>query len=219
MYEKLDTDKWNRKDQFEFFRSYDNPFFNICSEVDVTLLYEFATKNKLSFFIVSLYLSLKAANEIEEFRMRILNDEVVIYDHVNAGSTVLNEDDTFSFCYFDYDTEPSSFYDSADSLLKKSRGERSGLDPRDNELNMIHYSIIPWISFTSMSHPRKFNTDDSIPKIVFGRYHRNNGKLMMPVSVEVHHSLVDGLHVGNYLNLLQELFNNPPEIKSLPTQV
>jgi chloramphenicol O-acetyltransferase type A len=213
MYKKLNIDTWNRKSQYEFFRKYDNPFFNICSEVDVGKLFEFTEKNKLSFFISSLYLSLKAANETEEFRYRILNDEVVIYESVNAGSTVLNDDNTFSFCYFDYKPDFQRFYYSAAELLNNSK-TRTGLDPRDEELNMIHYSIIPWISFSSISHPRKFNTDDSIPKIVFGKYYLKNSSLMMPVSIEVHHSLMDALHVGNYLHHLQELYNDPPHIKT-----
>jgi chloramphenicol O-acetyltransferase type A len=209
MYRKLEIDSWNRKSQFEFFRNYDNPFFNICSEVNVQKLYEFTERNNLSFFITSLYLSLKAANEIEEFRYRILDGEVVVYDYVNAGSTVLNNDDTFSFCYFDYLPDLQKFHDAASKLIKECTTQGSDLDPRKKELNMIHYSIIPWVSFTSISHPRKFNTDDTIPKIVFGKYYKKNGSLMMPISVEVHHSLMDGLHVGRYLGLLQSLYNNP----------
>jgi chloramphenicol O-acetyltransferase type A len=213
MYKKIDITDWNRKDHYQFFKSYDNPFFNICSELNVQKLYEFTEKNGLSFFVCLLYFSLKAVNEIEEFRCRILNDEVVIYERVNAGSTVLNDDNTFSFFYFDYNSDLKIFHDNVSELLKQNVNDRSGLDPRESELNMIHYSIIPWISFSSISHPRKFNTDDSIPKIVFGKYHKKENKLMMPISVEVHHSLMDGLHVGNYLKLLQKLFNNPPEIK------
>lgn len=209
MYRKLDITTWNRKSQFEFFRDYDNPYFNICSEVNVQKLYDYAEKNNLSFFITSLYLSLKAANEIDEFRCRILDNDVVVYDSVNAGSTVLNNDDTFSFCYFDYLPDLQKFHDIASKLIKESAGESAELDPRKNELNMIHYSIIPWISFTSISHPRNFNTGDSIPKIVFGKYSRKDKSLVMPVSIEVHHSLMDGLHVGRYLELLQELYNNP----------
>jgi len=214
MYKKLDIKSWNRKDHFNFFRSYDNPFFNICSELNVQKLYDFTEKNNLSFFACLLYFSLKAANEVEEFRYRILNEEVVIYDHLNAGTTVLNIDNTFSFCYFDYNPDLKIFNDNVAELLKKTANDNSGLDPRESELNMIHYSILPWISFSSISHPRKFNTDDSIPKIVFGKYNKKESRLMIPISVDVHHSLVDGLHVGNYLKLLQKLFNNPPDIKA-----
>lgn len=138
----------------------------------------------------------------------------MIYNHVNAGSTVLNEDNTFSFRYFNYNSDFKIFHDNAAELLKKNVNDKSILDPRESELNMIHYSIIPWISFSSISHPRKLNTDDSIPKIVFGKYHKKDNKLMMPISVEVHHSLMDGLHVGKYLKLLQKLFNNLPDSKA-----
>ena len=34
----LEIENWNRRQHFEFFKSFDNPFFNICAKVDVTTL-------------------------------------------------------------------------------------------------------------------------------------------------------------------------------------
>lgn len=79
---------------------------------------------------------------------------------------------------------------------------------RDNDA-LIYYSVIPWISFTSFSHARNYSTRESIPKIVLGKITEQNNSLTMPVSVEVHHSLMDGLHVGKYFKLLQEILNEP----------
>ena len=58
--------------------------------------------------------------------------------------------------------------------------------------------MIPWISFTSFTHARKPAKEDSVPKIVFGKYTKKNDSVKMPVSVEVHHSLMDGIHVGKF---------------------
>jgi chloramphenicol O-acetyltransferase type A len=209
MHKILDIEKWDRKNQYHFFKNYDNPFFNVCSEIEVTKTYNFTKEKKRSFFITSLYLSLKAVNEIEEFRYRIKDDKVLVYDSINAGSTVLNDNNTFSFCYFDYRKDFKEFEIEANKSLQKLVASKGELEPRDHELNMIHYSVIPWISFSSISHPRKFSNDDSIPKIVFGKYHELNGKLIMPISVEAHHSLMDGYHLGKYLQHLQNLLNEP----------
>jgi len=206
-------DKWNRKGHFDFFMSYDNPFFNICSNLDVSVLYRVVKEHKLSFFIASLFLSLKAANKIEQFRFRIRNENVIVHDVVHAGSTVLNVDnETFSFCYFDYSSEFELFDVHVSQKLKNNQKSGGKLNPKDFRDDMIHYSIIPWISFTSISHPRKFSQPDSIPKIVFGKFQEVEKKMNMPISVEAHHSLMDGIHVARFLNLFQNYMNDSENI-------
>ncbi|MFC1849796.1 CatA-like O-acetyltransferase [candidate division CSSED10-310 bacterium] len=209
MYKMLNIKNWERKDQFSFFKDFDNPFFNICTEVDVTELHAFAEAEELSFFITSLYASLKTANIVEEFRYRIRDNGVIIYDEIHAGSTVLNEDDTFSFCFFPFKTSFDEFNIEAKQLLQDISLQKEILNPRTNQDNLIHYSVIPWISFFSISHARKFRTNDSIPKIVFGKFNKKDNRLKMPISIEVHHSLIDGVHVSKYLNKFQEILDEP----------
>jgi len=207
-YKKLNIEDWNRKDPFYFFKNYDNPFFNICTEVDITELYNLSKKEEFSFFIASLYASTKAANLVEEFRYRIKDDGVIIYDEIHAGSTVLNKDDTFGFSYFDFASSFKEFNQRAKKVLQNMLQKKGDFDPRDNQDNLIHYSVIPWISFFSISHPRKFKMNDSIPKIVFGKYTNKEDRLMMPVSIDVHHSLLDGFHVAKYLDTFQKILND-----------
>ena len=204
----VDIESWNRRAQFEFFKQYDLPFFNICSELDVTALHETVKARRQSFFAVSLYCSLRAANEIEEFRYRIRDNRVIVHDVVHAGSTVLNDDETFSFCYFDYSKDFGVFEANMNNVLTEHRTTDGGLNPQDDRDDMIHYSVVPWIRFTSVSHPRRLRPMDSVPKIVFGQYHESAKRLCIPISVEVHHAMMDGLHVARYLELVQHYANN-----------
>ena len=210
-FKKLTIDTWKRKEQFNFFKNYENPFFNICANVDVTKLFKFVKKNNYSFFLSSLYASIKAANLIEQFRYRIKNDDVIIYDTINLGSTVLNDDETFNFCYFDYCPDFEKFYTAAKKIIEQNKIHRFKMDAHREKDNVIYYSVIPWISFTSFSHARNYSTRESIPKIVFGKITKVGEKINMPVSVEVHHALVDGLHVGKYFKLLQEILDTPED--------
>jgi chloramphenicol O-acetyltransferase type A len=199
----LDLDAWPRREHFRFFLEYDQPFFNVCVDVDVSaLLRRCRAPGGPSFFLASLWLSLRAANEVEEFHYRIRGKEVVVHDVVHGGSTVLRDDGTFCFAYFDFAPDFETFARAAGKVLVSARTEGS-LDPRDDRDDLIHYSVIPWISFTSFSHARRRNPDDSTPKIVFGRYRGDSGAERMPVSVEVHHALMDGLHVGRFFERFQ----------------
>jgi len=204
----LDLENWNRKKLFYFFREYEQPFFNICADVNVTSLVKFTKERNISFFKASLYLSLRAANEIEPFRYRIRGNKVIVHEVIDGGSTVLNDDETFSFSYFDYDPNFQKFEEKATRELERISNEKP-LDPADDRDDLIHYSMIPWISFTSFTHARKSAKEDSVPKIVFGKYAEQNDLIKMPVSVEVHHSVMDGIHVGKFFELFQVYLNSP----------
>ncbi|MGH9337199.1 MAG: CatA-like O-acetyltransferase [Vicinamibacteria bacterium] len=207
----IDLATWNRRHHFAFYRGYDNPYFNICAPVDVTrLLMRSRSEGGPSFFLASLWASLAAVNEIEELRYRIRGEDVVIHDRVHGGSTVLVPDGTFRFGYFDYDPDFRAFAEGAASVLERVRAETGPLEARPERDDMIHYSIIPWVAFTSFSHARHWGTEDSIPKVVFGRHHREGDIDRMPVSIEVNHALVDGLHVGRFFERFQHHLDRFP---------
>ncbi|GAB4185027.1 MAG: chloramphenicol acetyltransferase [Wenzhouxiangellaceae bacterium] len=199
----LDLERWPRREQYELFRHYEQPFFNICAPLDVTALAAYCRQRELSFFIASLFLSTLAVNAVEAFRYRLREDGVVIHDQIDAGSTVLRQDDTFTFGYFEYHPNFSRFNALARQQLDSIQAGGS-LDPRDDRDDLIHYSVIPWLVFTSFAHARRLVPLDSVPKIVFGRYSESAERLTMPVSVEVHHALMDGLHVAHYFEQFQQ---------------
>ena len=206
MKKPLDLDNWARKDHFHFFKQFEEPFFGVCVSIDCTRAYEAAKENNYSFFLYYLYQSLKAANFIEPFRYRIMDDQVFVFDIVNASPTINRPDGTFGFAYMDYKTSLDEFMLTARKEIEKVQ-QAKGLIPAMQGENVIHYSAIPWINFTSLSHARSFSYKDSIPKISFGKVTEQQGRKQMPVSIHVHHALLDGYHVGQYISLFEELMN------------
>lgn len=205
----LEIGKWNRKKTYELFKRYDNPFFNICADVEITDALIYSKENNFSFFLVSLFLSVKTANSIESFKYRIRKNKVIIHDVIHPGSTILNNDETFSFAYFEYNPDFKNFNKTASSIMNKFKNGYKCFDPGIERDDLIYYSTIPWISFTSFSHAADNKSGTSIPKIVFGKYFQKANKTLMPVSVEVHHALMDGIHVGKFFNDFQVKLNNP----------
>ncbi len=206
----LDTETWKRRQQFEFFKDYHNPFFNICTHVDVTPLLDLTRSNEnLSFFITYHFFSIKAANEVEPFRYRLRGDRVFVHDRVHAGTTLLLADENFTFAYFDFTEDFELFHASAKATIERVKAGGVQLHERAAQDDLIYHSVIPWATFTSISHARKGGDEDSVPKIAFGRYREDRGRTIMPVSVEVHHALMDGLHVGRYFERLESYFSNP----------
>jgi chloramphenicol O-acetyltransferase type A len=201
----LDIESWERKNLYHFYRQFEQPFFQISTEIDVTPLKKFCDRSGASFFLAELYVSTRAINEIQSFRMRLRNDDKVwLHDQVRAGSTVLKEDGSFFFCYFDYYRDMSAFLESAEQTLDRQRREGKFV-PDDGRDDIIYYSIAPWIRFSSVQHAMRVPPADSIPRIVFGKLTEDQSTYKLPVSVSAHHALVDGVHVGMYLEEVEKV--------------
>ncbi len=206
MKQKLDLEAWNRKEHFLFFKQMEEPFFGITVRIDCTKAYAKAKALGVSFFTYYLHKTLVAVNDLEAFRYRIINDEVYVFDQIDASATILRDDTTFGFSLIEYDTDIHAFAQITKKEIERVKNT-SGLITRDFEINLIHFSALPWIDFASYSHARSFTRADSCPKISFGKMTEENGKKTMTMAVHVHHALVDGYHVGEFVSLFQELMN------------
>jgi len=131
---------------------------------------------------------------------------VYLFDSINASPTINRPNGTFGFAYMDYYKDEIDFYAAA--LKEIERVQRSNnLIPAVSGEGVIHFSAIPWIDFTALSHARSFSYPDSSPKISFGKVTEDNGRKTMPVSIHGHHGLMDGYHIGLFVERVQELWN------------
>lgn len=203
----LNLNTWNRKSHFEFFSQFEEPFFGITAPVDVTIAYKNAKSTQTSFFIYYLHKILEAVNNVESFKYRIKDQQIIIHDRVHTSATIMREDQTFGFSFMEYHPELGVFKENALQEIKRIQ-ETSGILTREYPENIIHFSAIPWINFSAISHSRNFSKEDSCPKISVGKIFEENNFQKMNISVTVHHGLMDGYHVSLFFEELQKLLNN-----------
>lgn len=205
----LDLENWHRRELFEFFIGYTNPYFNVCTKLDVTELLAFVRDRPgVRVSLAIHYFALRVANEIESFRYRLQDRKVIVYDVINGGTTVLLPNESFAYAYFDYHHDFDKFITEMGKAIDELRNSSDPLRPTMRD-DVIYHTTLPWISFTSFAHARTPGRGDSIPRFVFGKFTKENERIMMPFSVEVHHALMDGLHVGRYLTRLEEALADP----------
>ena len=205
-YTKLDLSTWNRKEHFEFFCKFEEPFFGTTIQFDCTKAYIKAKELGVSFFTYYLHKTLVAVNKTENFRYRIHDGKVFIYDKINISSTILRDDKTFGFSEIEYNENLNTFIENYNTEATRVKNT-SGLFTRDYNENIVHFSALPWINFTSISHSRSFTFPDSCPKFSFGKMTTDNDKKFMSLSVHVHHGLVDGYHLGLFFEEFERLMN------------
>ena len=201
----INVESWKRKQHFEIFRQYQNPRYDISFEVDITNFYEKIKRKELSFTLAFMYAVMMAANEIEEFRYRFEKGEVVLYHKLNASFTYLNQDtELMKNVVAEYKDTMDEFVQNAKKIADKQEEYFTG--PLGN--NIYQFSSLPWISYTHISHTNSGKKDNAIPIFVWGKYFYRNHKLLLPFSVEVHHSFVDGIHLAKLQQKLQEYLDN-----------
>ena len=204
MYSELDIDKWPRRTTYEFFKDYDDPFFNITANLDVSTVYRFCKQNGLAFSLATLYYSLVAVNEIREFRIRLMDGRLVEFDRIHATQTILNDDETFSFAYFEMKDDVVEFSRSGKAALEKYKVLKT-YDVESDRCDLIYYSVIPWVSFTGFKHASRLDKSQTVPRIVFGKLFDAGDRKLMPLSVEANHTIMDGFHVGKFFTRFQEI--------------
>jgi chloramphenicol O-acetyltransferase type A len=204
---QLDLATWSRRDHFKFFGAYDHPHFSMCANVDVTAFRPAVRQRGHSLTVSIVYALARVSNEIPEFRYRIREGGVVEHESVDPAVTILVDEDTFSFCVFDYVDDFSIFAAGASERIAYVK-EHPWVDTvvRDNYLYM---TAIPWVSFTSFMHPVNLEQKDSVPRFAWGKFFEEDDLLKMPLNVQAHHALMDGVHMGKFYTEVQGYFDHP----------
>jgi chloramphenicol O-acetyltransferase type A len=207
----IDLDTWPRRDHFSLFSGFDFPHFSLCANVDVTAFYPFTKQRGLSFTVATVYVIARAANAIPEFRYRIRGETVVEHEIVHPSTTILVSDDVFSFCTIEYAEDFSLFAARAVEQIATVRKELTVKDEPGQD-NLLYMTPIPWVSFTGFMHPLQLYPTDSVPRFAWGKFFREGDVLKMPLSVQGHHALMDGLHAGRFYAEIQTYLCDPVSV-------
>jgi chloramphenicol O-acetyltransferase type A len=198
---------WSRRQQFELFSTYDSPYFGMCANVDVTAFVPAVKQRGHSVTVAIVYVITRASNAIPEFRYRIREGKVIEHESVSPGFTFLAKEDVFSFCFVDYVEDFSAFAaEAAERIAFVKDHPWVHQVPQDDVLYM---TAIPWVSFTSFLHPVQLQAADSIPRFAWGKFFEEGERLKMPLGVQGHHALLDGVHVGRFYAEVQDYFHRP----------
>lgn len=196
---KIDYSSWDRLSHYNTFKDVYLPQFSICSRIDVTNL----VNSKVNFFNAFLFQIMKASNEVKEFKYRIVNGDVFVFENLDVNFNLLVDNNCFVSKRVTFDTKYDLFDKKVQSI--KDNVPKFGelkIDPSE-DMALVITSYLPWMDIQSIHEPI-FNKDESFIKIVYGKYEQIGDKYFLSISVRAHHGLVDGVHIGQFFNLLQK---------------
>ena len=207
----IDMQTWPRRDHFRLFSSFNHPHFSMCANVDVTAFYPFVKRHGYSLTVSMVYVIARASNSIPEFRQRIRGDQVVEHEIVNPGFTILIDKDLFTFCAVEYTENFSEFASRAANNVAHVKAHPD-LENNAEKDDVLYMSPIPWVSFTSFSHPMQLHPADSVPRFAWGKYFQESETWKMPLSVQGHHAVMDGIHMGRFYETVQDYLHHPEAV-------
>ena len=202
-YTILDMEHYKRRSHFDYFRSLQYPYAGITVNVAVTKALQYSKQNKRSFYLTILHAAALAADGVKELRQRIRGDQIVEYTECPTSHIELLADSTYCYCTIRHHMDLRTYYDQAEKARKDCK-ENGITEDKDVE-SMYFISTIPWLHYSALIQP--VGGEESNPRITWGKYEENaSGKMIMPVSILVHHALADGIQIGQfYENLDHEI--------------
>ena len=200
----IDLETYPRRSHFEYFGAMAFPYVGLTANVEVTNLIRFAKMRGGSSFHAVLWAAAKAANQIPELRQRIVDGQIIEFDHCNAGYTVAKEDHTFCNCDVETRMPLEDFLVDAKRRQAEAILQTDFVNPDEDEVGQIFTSCVPWVAFTQVVQPVP-SPGDCNPRIVFGKYILDGEKTMMPLHIQCNHALVDGYHIAEFFRIFQQI--------------
>ncbi|MCM1545404.1 MAG: CatA-like O-acetyltransferase [Clostridiales bacterium] len=201
----IDIENWNRKVIYNNFIGYSNPIFSISSRLDVTQLYDYCKNKGISFFTAFTFIAGKCLNGVEEFRLRLKDGKVVLYDRIRPSFIVKRADGVISTCRTGFCESFKEYYPAARAAQKAAQ-ENTGVVFNGDDCNDLFFiTCMPWVDIYSFSNPYDLKNPDmsSIPRLMWSKFVPENGRLKMTFDIAAHHALIDGEPVCRAINLIQ----------------
>ncbi len=203
----IDMENHPRKTHYEFFKAMAYPYVGMTADVDVTNLVAFAKREKGSTFLACLWAAAHSANAVPEMRQRICGDKVVEYEYCRTGHTVALPNHTFCNCTTDSRMPLKEYLEYAHIAQESAKEQTGFVNQAEEETGMFFASCVPWVSFTQVIQPAPIPADCN-PRIIFGKYKKEGEKVLLPVSIQCNHALVDGYHIGLFFAFFAQVNDN-----------
>jgi chloramphenicol O-acetyltransferase type A len=194
-----------RQKQFDYYRQYRNPFYSMTFELDATALKAFIDHNGYRTYLNLCYFLTRAAQGIEDFRYRLRDGQLVLYERLDPGLTVPAANGGFGWSHFEYDEDVHVFNRRA-AAEWPSPDEPADMTPKDHD-NQIYFTAIPGAVFTGFTHTWD-DPSEGAARVAFGQLFERDDRLLVPVGIQVNHIFIDGRALGELTRRAQEEFDS-----------
>jgi chloramphenicol O-acetyltransferase type A len=200
-------ENYYRQAVFDFFKSYRHPFYAVTFELEATAVKAWCEDRSWPVYRNLCYFFARAMQPLEDFRYRVRDGAIVLYDTLEVAATLPAPGGLFSFAYLGYHPDATEFNRLADEIDRTTRAAAT-LEQAEHP-NQILFTAIPGVRFTGLTHATPDDSLDGRPRVAFGRFFESEERLMVPVGLEVNHVFIDGAALGALVEGVQREYHHP----------
>ena len=206
---RIDLDNWPRRAHFEVFRGMARARYSCTVSLDVTETVHWCKQHQRSFDQTMIYQVVAASCRVENFRLRIDDGAPVLYERVHPVFTDRRPDEELFWLRFAEVNGTLEEFFRAVTEVQRVQATHFDFAAIHNRSDLTFVSCLTELSFSGLTHTQVNDPDSGSPRMTWGKYSSRHGRLQMPFNVEVHHALVDGVHVERFVKTLQEAVSAP----------
>ena len=196
----IDPKETTRAMAFELWMKAPNPMVTFFKTLDVTNLIRVSKRRGLKFNMLLDFCIGKAAAGVKEFYILPVGDQLIAYDSIAVNTIVKNRNGEVSSCDILFTEDLDRF--NREYLEHTARVAESCVDRDLSEDSMVIGTsaiIDTEIDGAVGMNSGIFNN----PFIIWGRWRRRFLRYRLHISLQLHHTQMDGAHAGRFLEMVQ----------------
>lgn len=204
MAKEIDVKDTTRVYAYELWMKAPNPMVTFFKTIDVTNLVRVSKKRHLKFNMLLDYCIGKAAVPVKEFYILPVGEKLMQYDTIAVNTIVKNKDGEVSSCDILFTDDLEEF--NRDYLKYTDQAAKTCQDRDLSEDSMVIGTSA--IVDTEIDGAVGMNSGIfNNPFLIWGRYRKKFFRYYLPISLQFHHTQMDGAHAGRFLANLQREIN------------
>ena len=205
MKKEINPNETSRVQAFELWMKAPNPMVTFFKTIDVTRIVKVSRKRGYKFNILLDYCIGRAASTVKEFYLLPVGDKLMQYDSSAVNTIVKNKEGEVSSCDILYTESMEEFNRQYLEHTAQVAATCQDRDLSDDCMVIGTSAIIDTeIDGAVGMNSGIFNN----PFLIWGRYRKKWFRYELPISLQFHHTQMDGAHAGRFLANLQKEIDN-----------
>ena len=205
MKKEINPNETSRVQAFELWMKAPNPMVTFFKTIDVTRIVKVSRKRGYKFNMLLDYCIGRAASTVKEFYLLPVGDKLMQYDSIAVNTIVKNKEGEVSSCDILYTENLEEFNRQYLEHTAQVAATCQDRDLSDNCMVIGTSAIVDTeIEGAVGMNSGIFNN----PFLIWGRYRKKWFRYELLISVQFHHTQMDGAHAGRFLANLQKEIDN-----------
>ncbi len=194
-----------RATSFECWKCSPMPMVTFFKTFNVTALIKFSKRSGIKFNTLICYCIGKAASQIKEFYLVPTNTHFIQYDKIAVGIVVPTKAGHISFCHLPFSNNLAEFQKN---YLQLTAEVFEKCEPHNLQRDYMTIGTSAMTKCELDGVVNLYTPEFTTPFLAWGKYRKGFFKTTLPISLQFHHTQMDGEHACHFFNLLQDEMNN-----------